>query len=142
MRSSNKIERGLTVTAVGLSALMLGTGVVAYRASSTDSPAASSRSPKPAVAKPVSDWCPDAWRAPASGAADWCREHGWTVTSFITVTPGHQPRYVDLPDCTYEDGSGEVGPPCVWWAHKRGNHVGTSLWWDRHNHPHLMRGFH
>jgi hypothetical protein len=57
--------------------------------------------------------CAEAWQAPQSEGAEWCRSRGWVVRRAIVVSPRNWVRYYALPTCRYEDGSG--GPlPCQW----------------------------
>jgi hypothetical protein len=57
--------------------------------------------------------CDEAWQAPQSDGADWCRDHGWTVTGRLVIGPRAVVRYSSLPHCRVEDAS--RGPvPCTW----------------------------
>lgn len=72
--------------------------------------------------------CDEAWQAPRSEGAAWCRHHGWTVRPFIVVGPRNWVRYYDLPSCKYEDASS--GPvPCKWnFDDGDGNGKGDAYW--------------
>jgi hypothetical protein len=57
--------------------------------------------------------CKEAWQAPQSDGADWCRDHGWVVRKRIVVGPKNWVRYYTLNECAVEDASN--GPvPCQW----------------------------
>lgn len=85
--------------------------------------------------------CKEAWQAPRSAGARQCRAHGWTVTRHIVVGPHRWVRYVDLPLCRFEDGSGQRSA-CTWnlSIQRQGNGVGLRYWVDRHDRPHYVRG--
>jgi hypothetical protein len=72
--------------------------------------------------------CDEAWQAPQSDGADWCRDHGWTVTTRLVIGPRGVVRFTSLPHCRVEDASN--GPvPCTWNVGPRvdGNGVGLSF---------------
>lgn len=57
--------------------------------------------------------CSEAWQAPQSSGADWCRSRGWVVRPRIVVSPRGVVRFHRLPSCAVEDASS--GPvPCSW----------------------------
>jgi hypothetical protein len=66
--------------------------------------------------------CDEAWQAPHSEGADWCREHGWTVRSRFVIGPKGWLRANRLPDCRQEDSLN-----CWWDAKARGNGKGRSF---------------
>jgi hypothetical protein len=51
--------------------------------------------------------CAEAWQAPRSEGARWCRSHGWLVGARYVVSPRKVLRFYHLPPCRYEDGSGQ-----------------------------------
>lgn len=51
--------------------------------------------------------CAEAWQAPRSEGARYCRSHGWLVGARYVVSPRKVLRMYDLPSCRYEDGSGQ-----------------------------------
>jgi hypothetical protein len=57
--------------------------------------------------------CGEAWQAPQSDGAAWCRDRGWMVRARVVIGPHRWVHFTSLPHCTFEDGSG--GPrPCTW----------------------------
>src|SRR4029077_6665508 len=80
-------------------------------------------------------------RAPESGMADYCREHGWTVRPRLVVGPHGVVRYSALPHCRYEDGSGQRAA-CSWnftpSSNPDGNGRGLAYWVDRHDQTHYV----
>jgi hypothetical protein len=73
--------------------------------------------------------CKEAWQAPRSAGAQWCRDHGWTVRRNLVVSPKRVVRYDAMPECRHEDGSGQRAA-CSWnfWGHSNGNGRGLSYW--------------
>lgn len=86
---------------------------------------------RPAASQPYGG-CKEAWQAPQSDGADWCRDHGWTVRGNLVVGPRGVVRYDAMPECRHEDGSGQRAA-CSWnfWGHYQGNGRGLSYWVDR-----------
>lgn len=80
--------------------------------------------------------CAEAWQAPTSAGADWCRRHGWTVNSGIVVGPHAVLRAHRLPHCRYEDGSDQGR--CLWLGYVDGNRHGLSYWVDSHDTVHYL----
>jgi hypothetical protein len=90
---------------------------------------------KPANAVPPYGGCDEAWQAPRSEGAAWCRSHGWTVWSRLVVGPRHVVRYSHLPTCRFEDASS--GPlPCSW--NFDSNRNGLSYYVTRDGSPHYV----
>lgn len=58
--------------------------------------------------------CKEAHVAPQSDGARECRAKGWTVTKHLVLSPQTVLRYIDLPACKQEDGSGQKRPGCHW----------------------------
>lgn len=83
--------------------------------------------------------CAEAWQAPHSKGATVCRDRGWQINLHGTrqdhprgtvVSPHAVLRYLNLPNCKYEDG-GE-NQPCAWNLQGvQGNGVGLAYWVDR-----------
>jgi hypothetical protein len=73
--------------------------------------------------------CKEAWQAPHSQGADWCRAHGWTVRARLLVGPHGVVRMHRLPHCREEDGSGQRSA-CTWNIGRRvdGDGQGLSYW--------------
>ena len=66
----------------------------------------------PTTAQPYGG-CAEAWQAPRSEGAQWCRDHGWTVGARYVISPRRILRHYRLPSCEVEDASS--GPvPCGW----------------------------
>lgn len=51
--------------------------------------------------------CAEAWQAPRSEGARYCRSKGWLVGARYVVSPRKVLRMYALPSCRYEDGSGQ-----------------------------------
>jgi len=82
--------------------------------------------------------CKEAWMAPRSTGADWCRDRGWTVTGHLVSGPHAVLRAFDhLPFCRYEDGSGQAAP-CIWFGQDRFNGEGLTYWVDRADRVHYV----
>src|SRR5262245_2631452 len=71
--------------------------------------------------------CKEAHDAPQSKGADDCRDHGWTINRRIVLNPHAVLRYLDMPHCRYEDGSGQHAR-CVWFGYLDGNQHGLTYW--------------
>jgi hypothetical protein len=80
-----------------------------------------------ADAAPPYGGCKEAWQAPQSEGADWCRDRGWTVRKRVVLNPHAVLRYWNLDPCTYEDGSGQTNV-CGWLGNKDGNGRGLSYY--------------
>lgn len=88
--------------------------------------------------------CDEAYSAPKSAAADQCREAGWTIRvradgHGIIVDPHARVRYVWLPMCRHEDGSGQRSA-CTWnlGPRKQGNGRGVAYWVDVKDRVHYV----
>ena len=83
--------------------------------------ALSTLSTPPAAAQPYGG-CDEAWQAPKSEGAEWCRDHGWTVRARYVIGPAGYLRYSSLPSCRFEDGSGQPvrggNRNCSWNVHR------------------------
>lgn len=73
-----------------------------------------------------------------SDGADWCRDHGWTVTRTIVIDPNGWVRATSLSACPTDEAE---GGPCLWNARRQGNHRGQSFWLDRNDTVHPVTGF-
>lgn len=89
--------------------------------------------------------CKEAYIAPQSDAADACRDRGWTIAvgergRGIIVSPSNVVRYLWLPQCRYEDGSGQRSA-CTWnmVLPYQGNGMGKALWIDRKDRIHFVK---
>jgi len=92
--------------------------------------------------------CDEAWQAPHSVGAKWCRSHGWIVRPRIVVGPHGHVRFRTMPKCITEDGSylrrnGTVGYQrhCFWNARTMGNGRGSSYILDRVHPSHMTITF-
>jgi len=83
--------------------------------------------------------CKEAHLAPHSAGAQDCRAHGWTVRGRIVVNRHGVVKYLALPHCREEDGSGQR-PTCGWNLGGRtdGNGRGLSYFVDRHDRVHYV----
>jgi hypothetical protein len=66
-----------------------------------------------ADAGPTYGGCGEAWQAPSSQGAAWCRGHGWIVRARIVIGPHRYVHMTALPHCRFEDGSGQRSA-CTW----------------------------
>lgn len=67
--------------------------------------------------------CDEAWQAPRSPGAQWCRDHGWVVKRNFVIDPDYRAvRYLNLGPCKFEDSRG-----CYWNARVRGDGHGRSF---------------
>jgi hypothetical protein len=89
--------------------------------------------------------CKEAYTAPHSAAADRCRKAGWTIAvrpsgHGIIVSPRHVIRYLWLPQCRNEDGSGQRSA-CTWnvTLPYQGDGRGRALWNDWHDRVHYVK---
>jgi len=81
--------------------------------------------------------CDEAWQAPHSAGARWCRARGWVVMRRLVVSPRAVVRYSSLPHCPWEDG-GE-NQPCSWnFGPGDGNSRGLSYWIGRQDRTHYV----
>lgn len=67
--------------------------------------------------------CDEAWQAPRSPGADWCRDREWTVRKQFVLRPSNEVAYLRMDPCREEDSDG----PCFWNAERQGNGTGTSF---------------
>lgn len=78
--------------------------------------------------------CDEAWQAPRSGGAQWCRDHGWTVRHRLVVSPHRVVKFSTLPSCKTDDGGGPV--PCSWnFGTTDGNGIGRAYYVTNPQHP-------
>lgn len=63
--------------------------------------------------------CKEAWMAPRSEGADWCRDRGWVVRSRFVITPKKLVVHNRMRPCPREDSGN-----CYWDADRRGNQEG------------------
>lgn len=91
--------------------------------------------PKADAAQPYGG-CAEAWQAPHSAGAQDCRDDQWLVASRYVVSPRGVLRYVNLPVCRNEDGSGNRGT-CSWNVEGgNGNGHGLAYLVVKHRHYH------
>jgi hypothetical protein len=67
--------------------------------------------------------CDEAWQAPQSEGADWCRDHGWTVHKRFVLNRNDVPVALRVNPCQTEDSDGW----CYWNAEEQGDGEGNSF---------------
>lgn len=113
-----RLNRTFSITTRGiathLGALIIGISLGASPASNAD------HATSPAPGEPYGG-CDEAWQAPKSEGAAWCRRHGWTVRPNFVIDKHNVLRTTRFGACENEDSTG-----CYWNAMTRGNHIGDS----------------
>lgn len=78
--------------------------------------------------------CKEAWIAPHSEGADYCRSIGWTVRYNLTVNPHKVIRHNAMRGCRTED----AGHNCIWLGEQRGNREGLTFWRGKAGRAHYV----
>ena len=128
-------RKSLVALATGLALSAIGLGATASRAD-----AATWQQPY--------GGCVEGHNYPHSQGAAECRAHGWTVRQRLVVGPHDRVRFVSLPLCREEDGSGQrsactwnfgPGPEGLYHPHGHtGDDRGLSFWVDRKDRVHYV----
>lgn len=87
--------------------------------------------------------CDESINYVSTAGADWCRDHGWTVTKHIVVDPNGWVRaWHHLDPCRYEDPTIAVHLPCRWnfGPGQMGNGKGDKFWVSRGGRTHYVKG--
>lgn len=82
--------------------------------------------------------CIEAWEAPHSAGAQACRDHGWTVTGHVVLTPRNVVAFSNLTSCRFEDGGGRQSYPCSWNFPPGGGHDGLSYYMTSPQRTHYV----